>query len=89
MIFRIIWVLIFLCMGILFAGVNARNLSDISVLVYTWKDIPVYTGILIAFLVGILWSVPFFFFKTARRRKKKEKAEPATPGPFSSEETGE
>jgi len=89
MIFRIIWVLVFLCLGILFAGVNARNLSDISVLVYTWKDVPVYTGILIAFLVGILWSVPFFFFKTSKRRKKKDQAEPETPGPFSSEETGE
>lgn len=84
MIFRIIWVLVFLSLGLLIAGANARHMTDISVLLYTWKNVPVYSGILISFATGILWSIPFLL-----RKKRKKKTGDAGPGTYSPEETGE
>ena len=89
MIFRIIWILIFLSLGLLFAGANARNMSDISILVFTWENVPVYTGILVSFIAGVLWSLPLFFWKKKRRGAGRKMKETDAPGDFSSEETGE
>ena len=84
MIFRILWVLVFMGLGLLMAGANARHMTDISVLLYTWKNVSVYSGILIAFAAGILWSIPFFL-----RKKRKKKIVEEDPGLYSPEETGE
>ena len=89
MIFRIIWILIFLSLGLLFAGANARNMSDISILVYTWKNVPVYAGILSAFAAGVLWSIPLFFWKKKKKASRRSRKEKELPGEFSQEEIGE
>lgn len=88
MMFKILWLGVFIVLGFLFAGANARNLTNLSVLLHTFRDVPVYLCILPAFVAGILWSIPFFLLKTARRGRKKPK-KPENGGAFSAEETGE
>ena len=59
-----------------FASLNLSNRTDISVGFYSFKDVPVFLSLLIAFLAGAVVMVPFTFGPSARKkRKKKEEAE--------------
>ena len=68
------WKLILLLLGMLilliFAVLNAANVSDISLGFYVFKDVPVFMSLYVSFVAGALFSLPF---AVSSRRKKKAK----------------
>lgn len=64
--------LIALIVGIIlvtiFAGFNAKNVCNVSIIFKEFKDVPVFVTSLVSFVLGIIASIPFFFGKN----KKKE-----------------
>ncbi|MBN2049579.1 MAG: hypothetical protein JW760_03985 [Spirochaetales bacterium] len=88
MVFYLIWFLSVLALGLLIAGVNAKNMCDLSIIVYTFRDIPVTLGLLVAFLLGAIWTLPFYVKKKRKKKKKLLKNAESEPGDFSPEETG-
>lgn len=75
-----------------FAGFNLDNKCDVSLVFYTFKNIPVFFTILVSFAVGMLCSLPFALVhrtkkakaqkepkakKNSAEKKNPEKAEPA------------
>lgn len=71
------WKLIVFLLGMLilltFAGFNYNNVSDVSLGFYVFKDVPVFISLLVSFVIGVLFSIPFAFSK---RRAKKTKRQP-------------
>lgn len=62
----IYFLLIVLFLG-LFAGFNMKNSCDISLIFYTFKNVPVYVSNIFSFLIGLILTIPFLF----RSKKKK------------------
>ena len=62
----IYFLLIVLFLG-LFAGFNMKNSCDISLIFYTFENVPVYVSNIFSFLIGLILTIPFLF----RSKKKK------------------
>lgn len=57
-----------------FAGFNLDNKCDVSLVFYTFKNIPVFFTILVSFAVGMLCALPFALIHRSKKAKKiKEK----------------
>lgn len=75
---RLILFAVFLVLLVVFVGVNLDNKCAVSLIFVTYKDVPVYISILIAFALGILIMIPFTFGKSSRPpRERPEKTKPA------------
>lgn len=57
-----------------FAGFNLDNKCDVSLVFYTFRQIPVFFTILVSFAVGMLCSLPFALVH--RTKKSKAQKEP-------------
>lgn len=64
LIFFVVWLVLLL----LFAGFNMKNISDISFGFYQFKDVPIFISLLFAFILGIIFSVPFL---SSSKKKNK------------------
>jgi len=59
----------------LFIGFNIENRCDVSLIVYTYKNVPIFVSLLFAYVVGALTTIPFFLASGTKRRNPKK-----TPG---------
>lgn len=53
-----------------FAGFNLDNKCDVSLVFYTFKQIPVFFTILISFAVGLLCALPFALVRRSKKAKQ-------------------
>lgn len=58
-----------------FAGFNLDNKCDVSLVFYTFKQIPVFFTILISFAVGLMCSLPFALVHRSKKSKQIKNAE--------------
>jgi uncharacterized integral membrane protein len=66
--FRLVFMAIIMVVLVVFIGFNVDNRCDISLAVYTLKDIPVIITILSSFALGLITALPF----ALRSRKNKK-----------------
>jgi len=55
-----------------FIGFNIGNTCNLSLVFHTFENVPVYLTVFISFILGLLFSLPFFFF--GKRPKKGKNA---------------
>ncbi|UTC68042.1 MULTISPECIES: hypothetical protein [unclassified Treponema] len=65
----IYFLLIVLFLG-LFAGFNMKNSCDVSLIFYTFENIPVYVSNIFSFLIGLILTIPFFFGSKKKKNKQ-------------------
>ncbi|HNY21530.1 MAG TPA: hypothetical protein PKO22_05195 [Treponemataceae bacterium] len=58
----------------LFIGFNLENRCDVSLIVYTYKNVPIFVSLLFAYVVGALTTIPFFLASGTKRRNSKKPA---------------
>ena len=73
----IYFLLIVLFLG-LFAGFNMKNSCDISLIFYTFENVPVYVSNIFSFLIGLILTIPFFFGSKKKNKPLNEKKETFT-----------
>ena len=71
---KIILVVLIITLEAVFAGLNMKNVSDISFGFTTLKDVPVFLSILISFVSGAVIILPFTLFRKKKRDKVEKKA---------------
>ena len=67
---KLLFYLVVLSVVVLFAGMNIRNVADISLGFHTFEDIPIFLSLFAAFFLGVLVTLPFTYFKYLRKRAK-------------------
>ena len=68
----IYFLLIVLFLG-LFAGFNMKNSCDISLIFYTFENVPVYVSNIFSFLIGLILTIPFFFGSKKKKTVNEKK----------------
>ena len=69
---KLIGTIILLILVTIFAGVNLDNKCDITFIIHTFKDVPVFMTVIISFAIGLIVMLPFTF---GRRKRKTPKVE--------------
>ena len=67
--FKVILFVIILGLIIFFIGFNLTNVSDISIGVHTFEDVPIFISLFIAFAAGVVVMLPVFFFRKKKIKK--------------------
>lgn len=57
----------------IFIGFNLENACDVSLGVYTFKDVPIFMSLLLAFALGVLIMLPFTFGHSQKEKKSHQK----------------
>jgi len=57
----------------LFAGFNMKNSCDISLIFYTFENVPVYVSNIFSFLIGLILTIPFFFGSKKKKTVNEKK----------------
>ncbi len=70
--FKIILIVLIITIEAIFAGLNMKNVSDISFGFTTLKDVPVFLSILISFVSGALIVLPFTLIRGKKKIKPAE-----------------
>ena len=70
MIANVISIIIGIVFIAFFAGFNLDNKCDVSLVFYTFKNIPVFFTILVSFAIGMLCSLPFALIHRNKKAKK-------------------
>ena len=70
MIIRLLGTILSLVVLAFFVGFNLDNKCNVNVLVHTFQNVPVFITIIISFVVGVLFTMPFAF--SYKSQKKKE-----------------
>lgn len=68
----------------LFIGFNLENRCDVSLIVYTYKNVPIFVSLLFAYVVGALTTIPFFLASGPKRRNPKKNAAKKGRSPMAS-----
>ncbi len=71
---KLLFFILIIAIVLTFVGFNLQNSSDISLVFYAFKNVPVVITILASFLFGLL--VAFFFTLGKLARKDKRKSAP-------------
>ncbi len=66
---KIVIIFIAISLEAVFAGLNLRNVSDISFGFIEFKDVPVFLSISVAFVAGAIVILPFTLFKKRIKTK--------------------
>jgi len=66
---KLIGTIILLILVTIFAGVNLDNKCDITFVLYTLKDVPVFMTVIISFAIGAVLMIPFTFGKKKSTKK--------------------
>lgn len=69
---RLIGFLIILIIFAVFSAFNLSNRSDISLAFYTFKNVPIFLSLLVSFILGALFVLPFTMFKKKKVNIKKD-----------------
>ena len=67
--FKIILIVLIIALEAVFAGLNMKNVSDISFGFTVLKDVPVFLSILISFVSGAVIILPFTLLKGKKKKK--------------------
>lgn len=70
MIIRLLGTILSLVVLAFFVGFNLDNKCNVNVLVHTFQNVPVFITIIISFVIGVLFTMPFAF--SYKSQKKKE-----------------
>ena len=70
--FKLIGMIITMLIVVCFAGFNIDNRSNVSLIFYTFQNVPVFVTIFCSFSFGILFTLPFTIGRDSARRKVKE-----------------
>ena len=70
--FKIFLIVLIITIEAVFAGLNMKNVSDISFGFAVLKDVPVFLSILISFVSGAVIVLPFTLIKGHKKNKKAE-----------------
>ncbi len=70
MIIRLLGTILSLVVLAFFVGFNLDNKCNVNMLVHTFQNVPVFITIIISFVVGVLFTMPFAF--SYKSQKKKE-----------------
>lgn len=82
---KFIFFLLFVILLAFFIGFNLDNKSDVSIVFYTFRDVPIFVGLLFAYAAGTASILPFFFLN---KKKKGNKAKKPSPREFSPSDNG-
>lgn len=70
MIVRLLGTILSLVVLAFFVGFNLDNKCNVNVLVHTFQNVPVFITIIISFVVGVLFTMPFAFSYKSQKKKK-------------------
>ncbi|MFW5801340.1 MAG: LapA family protein [Spirochaeta sp.] len=56
-----------------FIGYNLENTADISVVFYTFEDVPIFFSMFGSFLIGVIIMLPFVFGKPLKKKLSSTK----------------
>ncbi|MGP1459480.1 MAG: hypothetical protein ACTTKL_09240 [Treponema sp.] len=74
MIFRLITTIIAMVALAFFVGFNLENKCDVNIIFYTFKQTPVFFTIIISFVIGVIFTLPFaFIHRSAAKNKEKQR----------------
>jgi hypothetical protein len=71
-----------LVLAAFFIGFNLENRCDVSLVFYTFKDVPIFVSLLFAFVAGSLAVIPFLVghaSRAARSKEPKQQKQPKQP----------
>ena len=73
MIFRLISTIVALVVLAFFVGFNLDNKCDVNVIFHTFRQTPVFFTIIVSFVIGVFFTLPFaFIHKSAVKNKEKK-----------------
>ena len=81
MIVRLIGTMIVLVLIAFFAGFNLDNKCSVNLLVHEFENVPDFFTIIISFVAGILFSLPFALIHRSSKQKNNESAKPSVKEP--------
>ena len=67
---RLIGTIAILVVLLTFIGFNVENTCNLSLVFYTLENVPVYLTVFVSFILGLLFSLPFFFLGKKPKREK-------------------
>ncbi len=74
MIFRLITTIIAMVALAFFVGFNLENKCDVNIIFYTFRQTPVFFTIIISFVTGVIFTLPFaFIHRSAKKNKEKQR----------------
>jgi uncharacterized integral membrane protein len=53
-----------------FIGLNLDNRCDVSLIFYTFRNVPVFISLLLAYACGVITLIPFYIVALSKARKK-------------------
>jgi uncharacterized integral membrane protein len=71
---RLIGIIAVLAVLLCFIGFNLDNKCDLSLVFTTIPNVPVYVTIFASFILGMLFSLPFFIMGTHKKTQKTEES---------------
>lgn len=66
---KLVLVILLILVQAIFAGLNMKNVSDISVGFKIFKEVPVFITIAISFVAGAIVAIPLAFIAACDRKK--------------------
>lgn len=78
MIIKLISGILVLICTICFIGFNIDKTCDVSVIFYTFKNVPIFFTILISFVLGVLVTIPIMIVNFSKSKKSKTVKETKT-----------
>lgn len=76
------WKLISFLSGLIlvtvFIGFNLDNRCDISLIFYTFRDVPIAVSLLLSYTIGALTLIPYFVVAGKKQREKERLSPPGS-----------
>ncbi len=72
---RLISTIVCLVLLVFFAGFNLDNKCDVNLLFHTFKEVPVFVSIIVAFVSGVVFTLPFVFLHRAKSERRTVKTQ--------------
>jgi uncharacterized integral membrane protein len=69
---RLIQIIVFFAVILLFIVFNLENKCDISIIIKKIPDVPVYLIAFFSFILGMISTLPFIFSYQLRKKRKTE-----------------
>jgi uncharacterized integral membrane protein len=76
---KMLFFVVFLVLMAVFIGFNIENTCNISIVFYTFHDVPIFMSLIFAFAIGVLVMVPFTIRRRISGKTSEKKVKPVTP----------